>query len=139
MPGFFSPNKVHRILLKPRISHLFQNTGISFEIPSVSSSMCGKPSISNFDFKCRVFRSKSKVSDRNNCFFIWNTRFFVWNTKYFKIMCMEYDCHILLRYLVSQIKNLVFPSKYLVFRSKTLDFDRNTTILDKRLETNWQN
>ena len=37
---------------------------------------------------------------------------------------MEYDCHIFLKYLVCQMKNLVFQSKYLLFR--TLDFDRNT-------------
>ena len=37
---------------------------------------------------------------------------------------LEYDCHIFLKYLVCQMKNLVFQSNCLLFR--TLDFDRNT-------------
>ena len=37
---------------------------------------------------------------------------------------LEYDCHIFLKYLVCQMKNLVFQSNCLLFR--TLDFGRNT-------------
>ena len=39
---------------------------------------------------------------------------------------MEYDCHILSKYLVFQIKNLVFWSN-------TLDFDRNTRYFESEI------
>ena len=46
---------------------------------------------------------------------------------------MEYNCLIFSKYLVFQIKNLVFQSKYLVFRLKTLDFDRNTRYFESEI------
>ena len=36
---------------------------------------------------------------------------------------VEYDYHIFSKYLVFQMKTLVFQSQYVVFRSKTLDFE----------------
>ena len=46
---------------------------------------------------------------------------------------MEYGCHIFSKYLVFQMKNLVFQSKYLVFRLKALDFDRNTRYFESEI------
>ena len=46
---------------------------------------------------------------------------------------MEYDCHIFSKYLVFQMKDLVFQSKYLVFRLETLDFDRNTRYFESEI------
>ena len=43
--------------------------------------------------------------------------------------CMKHNCYIYSKYLVFQIKDLVFQSKYLALRSKTLDFDQNIEIL----------
>ena len=37
---------------------------------------------------------------------------------------MEYDCHIFSKYLVFQMKNVVFQSKYLALRSKIRNFEK---------------
>ena len=50
----------------------FRDTGISHEMPIISNSGCGKPSISYFkisDSKYLVFRSKFKVFDENTRYF----------------------------------------------------------------------
>ena len=62
----------------------------------------------------------------------------IWMSKFkFHYLCdMEYDCHIFSKYLVLQIKNVVFQSKYLVPRSKTLDFDRNTRYFESEISKN---
>ena len=49
---------------------------------------------------------------------------------------MECDCHIFSKYLVFQMKNLLFKSKYLVFRSKTLNFDQNSRYLESEILKN---
>ena len=53
---------------------------------------------------------------------------------------MEYDCHVVSKYLVFQSKHLVFQSKYLIFQSsdlvfwsKTFDFDQKPSISIKTL------
>ena len=46
---------------------------------------------------------------------------------------MEYNCHIFSKYLVFQMKDLVFQSKYLVFRLETLDLDRSTRYFESEI------
>ena len=46
---------------------------------------------------------------------------------------MEYNCHIFSKYLVFQMKDLVFQSKYLVFRLETLDLDRSTRYFESEV------